>query len=71
MAQALNIIAEALPSNGRLADLIASWRKAQAKRRVYRQTLRELNALSTRDLNDLGISRGMISRIAMEAAYGK
>jgi uncharacterized protein YjiS (DUF1127 family) len=71
MAQALNIISGALPSGGRLADLIASWRKAQAKRRIYRQTMRELNALSTRELTDLGISRSMISRIAMEAAYGK
>ncbi len=71
MAQALNIISGALPSSGRLADVIASWRKAQAKRRIYRRTVRELSALSTRELNDLGISRSMITRIAAEAAYGK
>lgn len=71
MAQALNILSGALPSSGRLAGLIAYLREAQAKRRVYRQTVRELSALSTRELNDLGISRSMISRIAAEAAYGQ
>ncbi len=71
MAQALNTISGILPSGGRVTNLIASWRKALEQRRIYRQTLRELNALSTRDLNDLGINRTMISRIALEAAYGK
>lgn len=71
MAQALNMISGILPSGGRVTDLIASWRKALEQRRIYRRTVRELNALSTRDLNDLGINRTMISRIALEAAYGK
>ena len=39
--------------------------------RVYRQTVRELAALSERDLADLGLHRSSISTIAMEAAYGK
>lgn len=42
-----------------------------AKRKVYRTTLSELESLSTRDLNDLGLSRCMIKAIAHEAAYGK
>ena len=71
MAQAQNMISGVLPSGGRITDLIASWRRALEKRRIYRQTVRELSALSTRELNDLGINRSMISRIAMEAAYGK
>ncbi|MBN2758994.1 MAG: DUF1127 domain-containing protein [Rhodobacteraceae bacterium] len=48
----------------RLAD-------AFARRRVYNKTYAELNALSTRELDDLGISRSMISRLAYEAAFEK
>lgn len=45
-----------------------SRRIAQAS--VYRQTIRELSALSNRDLADLGIHRSEIKRLATEAAYG-
>ncbi len=45
-------------------------RRAQAKRRVYRATYRELSGLTDRDLRDLGIPRSNIKRLAMEAAYG-
>ncbi len=38
--------------------------------RTYRQTVRELNALTNRDLADLGINRAMIGRLAHEAAWG-
>lgn len=47
---------------GRIAD-------AFARRRVYNRTYAELNALTTRELDDLGISRSMISRLAYEAAF--
>ena len=40
-------------------------RKVQQNNR-YRQTVRELHALTDRDLADLGISRGEIERIAHE-----
>jgi uncharacterized protein YjiS (DUF1127 family) len=36
--------------------------------RRYRETVRELQGLSTRDLHDLGISRGEIGRLAREAS---
>lgn len=36
--------------------------------RNYRDTVDELNRLSNRDLNDLGISRADITSIAREAA---
>ncbi|WCR20039.1 DUF1127 domain-containing protein [Paracoccus alcaliphilus] len=42
----------------------------RARRAVYRQTVRELNALTARDLQDLGISRSMIPGLAREAAWG-
>lgn len=55
----------------RIAAALTSIKVAARRRAVYRQTLRELNALSTRDLYDLGIDASMIGRIAREAAYGK
>ncbi|MGO4908127.1 DUF1127 domain-containing protein [Pseudorhodobacter sp. W20_MBD10_FR17] len=55
----------------RVSGAIKSAKEALQKRRVYNQTVSELRALSTRELNDLGISRSMITRIALEAAYGK
>lgn len=55
----------------RLSALVADIRDSLRRRRLYRDTLRELNALSTRELNDLGIHRSMITRVALEAAYGK
>lgn len=51
--------------------LFAGLRDALARRKVYRETLRELKSLSNRELADLGISRSMITRVAVEAAYGK
>ncbi|HBD91870.1 MAG TPA: hypothetical protein DC061_15545 [Gemmobacter sp.] len=41
------------------------------RRAIFKQTVRELNKLSTRELADLGIHRSMIHRLAQEAAYGK
>lgn len=34
----------------------------------YQQTVRELNALDTRQLNDLGINRAEITKVAREHA---
>ena len=36
--------------------------------RRYRETVRELQGLSSRELTDLGIHRGDISRLAREAS---
>lgn len=38
---------------------------------TYRQTLRELQGLTDRELNDLGIHRSEIERVAVDAAYSK
>ncbi|TIX98196.1 MAG: DUF1127 domain-containing protein, partial [Mesorhizobium sp.] len=35
--------------------------------RMYNETVRELNRLNARQLNDLGINRGDIERIARKA----
>lgn len=55
----------------RIHALFTAAQEALGRRRVYRQTLNELNALTDRELADLGIARSMISRIAIEAAEGK
>lgn len=41
----------------------------RAKYRVYRETLDELQALSSRELADLGMSRGNLKAVAYDAAY--
>ena len=43
---------------------------ALQQRRIYSQTVAELNALTDRELSDLGIARTTIREIAHEAAYG-
>lgn len=53
----------------RVAKFFNALRARRAKYVVYRETLRELEALSARELNDLGITRGEIRGIAYQAAY--
>lgn len=55
----------------RAAAIVKSIRVGLERRRVFKQTVRELQALSNRELADLGIHRTMITRVANEAAYGK
>jgi uncharacterized protein YjiS (DUF1127 family) len=55
----------------RIAALLASVQENRARNAVYRQTVRELNMLTDRELGDLGINRLSIERIAHEAAFGK
>ncbi len=55
----------------RLNAVVNSVKAAFARRRMYNQTYRELNALTERELSDLGLHRSMITQISMEAAYGK
>ncbi len=42
-----------------------------AKNRLARRTMRELNALSTRELDDLGIARKNIKTVAFTAAFNR
>ena len=56
--------------NGRIAKFVADMRDNMARRSVYRQTMRELNELSDRDLSDLGMCRANIRSVAYEAAWG-
>lgn len=55
-------------------NALNGFRAAVAERfanyQVFRATVAELQVLSDRELSDMGISRSMIKRIAIEAAYG-
>lgn len=59
-----------LAGNGSIAKFLANVRNHIARRGLYSQTIRELDAMSDRDLADLGIARADIRRIAHEAAWG-
>jgi uncharacterized protein YjiS (DUF1127 family) len=67
-------ITEAHPTSLNLFQRISEFRArvaaASAQRKLYTQTVNELSALSNRDLADLGLSRSMITGIALESAYG-
>lgn len=55
----------------RFAALRENFAAARAQRKIFNQTMTELESLSNRDLADLGLSRSMIRSVALEAAYGK
>lgn len=70
MAYATEINSNAHSGLGnRLTALVAEFRARSARRRIYRQTFRELSALTNRELADLGLSRSEIRRVAYQAAY--
>jgi uncharacterized protein YjiS (DUF1127 family) len=55
----------------RVQATLAALQQSLNRRAVYRRTLRELNALSPRELADLGLHAALIEQVAHEAAYGK
>ena len=55
----------------RLGNIAKSVKLALHRRRLFNQSVRELNTLSNRELADLGIHASLIKQIATEAAYGK
>ncbi|MGB1235744.1 MAG: DUF1127 domain-containing protein [Planktomarina sp.] len=52
-----------------VTGLFANLQDAFAKRRLYNQTLNELQNLNDRELDDLGLSRYNIKSVAYETAY--
>lgn len=54
----------------RLMATVDELRAAQRRRALYARTLRELNALTDKELADLGIARIQIADVAREAAFG-
>ena len=55
----------------RLGEIWNGLVEAYSAWRVYRRTLEELQALSGRELDDLGMNRSTLRAAAYEAAYGK
>ena len=54
----------------RAATFFANQRAAYAQHRMYVKTMDELKGLSTRELNDLGLSRSSLHDTAYMAVYG-
>lgn len=70
MTDYAHAITHAAPFDG-LRSLIADWRAELARRAAYRETRRQLLSLSDRELDDLGVARWDIDRVARCAAYGR
>ena len=54
---------------GRVNAALGALSERRHRYRTYRVTLAELSALTPRELDDLGIHRTELRRIAYEAAY--
>jgi len=54
----------------RFAGLRATIATAYEQHRTYRRTLAELESLSKRELDDLGLNQYTLHAVAREAAYG-
>lgn len=65
------VSSESLGLVARIRAALAARKAYAAQKRVYWQTYNELNAMSDRDLWDIGVNRGEIDRIAHEAAFGR
>lgn len=55
---------------GTLAQYFEAAAERHASRRIYKATLSELDALSNRELADLGLHRSELKRVAWESARG-
>ncbi len=69
MAYANTTVFSATASTG-TQSIFARLAEGFANRRLYNKTYNELSKLSTRELNDLGLSRSGIAAIARESVYG-
>lgn len=68
MAYFTDTTASAATQPRRIAALFDAISLKLRQRKVYRQTYDELCTLTTRDMADLGFSRGDFRRLAREAA---
>ncbi len=57
------------PTFGAISAFFRSLQDNWARYRVYRDTLKELERLSDRELDDLGLNALTIRQVAYEAAY--
>lgn len=54
-----------------MSKMINTWRSRMQKRDRFRQTLKELNAMSDIEANDLGLNRANFPETARAAVYGR
>lgn len=71
MATVLNTNYAHVTLADRIRGMYAEFKAAAELRAKYRTTYNELNRLSQRELEDLGISRWAIKDLAREHVYGK
>lgn len=65
-----NEVAPVRPAiNNRVGVFLTGVSQRFAQYRTYRRTLDELEALTDRELADLGVSRQLLSAVAYRAAY--
>lgn len=69
MAFASDYISSSVPRQSGAASFFGKLVQSYKNYRVFKTTRDELQALSARDLADLGIGASDINRIAYEAAY--
>ena len=70
MAYAVENVSAGLSLGQRFQSFRAEYAENRAKAKVYRETVRELQSLTARELSNLGIAHSTIRAIALEAAYG-
>lgn len=68
MAYVSNNAAAASSKDSGVSVFFANVAERFRQYRVFRETYNELSALSDRELSDLGLSRSMIRRLALEAS---
>ncbi len=56
------------PLMSKLGQALTKFRQRRARAESIRVTMRELSALSDRELDDLGVHRGAISEVARRVA---
>jgi len=54
----------------KFSGMVEATRTRFAQYRTYRKTLAELESLGRRELNDLGLNRHALHKVAYDAAYG-
>ncbi|GAA6161935.1 hypothetical protein NBRC116589_41090 [Ruegeria sp. HU-ET01832] len=69
MANTATFTREGFGLSARIATLVARVKEAYALRAEYNRTYSELQGLSDRELNDIGVRRCDIKDIAREHAY--
>lgn len=58
-------------TESRMRQAMAAIHNHYMRNKVYRETYNELSRMSDKELDDIGITRGNIQSVAIEAAFGE